>query len=229
MTLIERIRERLDIPGVLSHRGVHLRRGRGACPLCSASNTTTFLVSADGKRWRCFRCQRHGDVIDVIAELDGVPAGEAIRRCAALAGVDPDQRETAAEQAERGRLDEERQHREAERRARHAEHRARWRELIHESDRARAEAEKVAARLLIQTDPDERGPRTTRALDELGDPHLAEQLAHVRLDDLEMEWCAMRHVHGDPSVSVARAIEEAWLGWRAENAVDRMLGDPNAE
>jgi DNA primase len=223
-TLVERIRGRLDVPTLLAGYGVRLVRGRCACPLCGATNVTTFSVSSDGQHWRCFRCDRRGDVIDLVAELEGISLGGAIRRCAELAG----EHETAAERAERRLRQGEREQRDVELRAHHHEFRERWREQIHESGQARAE--QVAVRRLVQTDPDEQDPRTRRALDAIGDPYLAEQLAHYRLDELEAEWRAWRVEHGDPSVPVARAIEAMWFRWRTENSVDRALrGGPDVD
>jgi DNA primase len=84
---IPAIRSALPIEQILEPRGVTLRRGRGACLICGTSDQSQAF-SVRGDRWRCFACQAHGDVIDLVQALDSVPVGEAIRRCAALGGVD---------------------------------------------------------------------------------------------------------------------------------------------
>jgi len=38
---------------------------RCACFICGATNASTFSVSLDGQRWKCFRCDRGGDVFQL--------------------------------------------------------------------------------------------------------------------------------------------------------------------
>jgi DNA primase len=83
---IPAIRSALPIEQMLEPRGVKLRRGRGPCPICGTSDRSQAF-SVRGDKWRCFACQAHGDVIDLIRALDGVPLGEAILRCAAMCGL----------------------------------------------------------------------------------------------------------------------------------------------
>lgn len=85
---IEKIRETLPIEQVLELRGMRLRRGRGPCPVCGTSERSTAFSVRDG-RFRCFACNEHGDVVDLVAKLDQVPLREAIRRSAGLAGIVP--------------------------------------------------------------------------------------------------------------------------------------------
>ncbi len=82
----EAIRQALPLESFLEARGVPLRRGRGPCPVCGTSDRSTAF-SVRGGRWRCFACGAHGDVIDLVARLDGVPLREAFERGAALAGL----------------------------------------------------------------------------------------------------------------------------------------------
>lgn len=85
---LQAIRSALPIDRVVESYGVLLRRGRGACPICGTSERSTAF-SARGHRWRCFACNEHGDVIDLLAKLDNLSLREAIRRSAQLAGVAP--------------------------------------------------------------------------------------------------------------------------------------------
>lgn len=82
----EAIRDALPIESYLASCGYSLRRGRGPCPLCGTSASSTAF-SVRGRHWRCFACGAHGDVIDLVARLDGVPLREAFGRGAALAGL----------------------------------------------------------------------------------------------------------------------------------------------
>lgn len=83
------IRDALTIEQLLESRGGgRLRRGRGPCPVCGTSERSTAFSVRDG-RFRCFACNEHGDVVDLVAKLDQVPLREAIRRSAALAGIAP--------------------------------------------------------------------------------------------------------------------------------------------
>lgn len=85
---IPSIKLALPIGLVLESRGVRLRRGRGPCPICGTSERSTAFSVRNG-RWRCFACNEHGDVVDLVAKVNRVPLREAIRRAAALAGVGP--------------------------------------------------------------------------------------------------------------------------------------------
>lgn len=82
------IREAVPIENLLELRGVRLWRGRGPCPVCGTSPRSTAF-SVRGKHWMCFACGERGDVIDLLAHLDGVSVGVAIGRGAALAGLRP--------------------------------------------------------------------------------------------------------------------------------------------
>lgn len=85
---IPSIKLALPIGLVLESRGVRLRRGRGPCPICGTSDRSSAFSTRDG-RWRCFACNEHGDVVDLVAKLDQVSLREAIRHAAALAGISP--------------------------------------------------------------------------------------------------------------------------------------------
>jgi len=89
---LEAIKARLPIASVLELHGIPATRERARCPLagvCDNKIGTSFAVYDDGRRWTCHRCHAHGDVFNLLAILEGLTVGEAIRRAAALAGVAP--------------------------------------------------------------------------------------------------------------------------------------------
>lgn len=100
---VDMIRERLKIEEVLTGAGGRLRNGRGPCPLCNTSESSTAF-SVRGNRWRCFACGEHGDVIELLAKLEGQEWVEAIPRAAKLAGVEPGQRIFVKEKREDPRI-----------------------------------------------------------------------------------------------------------------------------
>lgn len=69
------------------------------------------------------------------------------------------------------------------REARSSALRSEWLEVLAELREAQDDV--VLVRALMRDDPDERNPRTTAALDRLGDPYLRELLAEQRLDEIE--------------------------------------------
>lgn len=88
---IEAIRERLSIEEIVQGAGGRLRGGRGPCPLCNTSHASTSF-SVRNKRFRCFACGEHGDVIELIAKLNGKDWYETIPVAAKMADVAPGQR-----------------------------------------------------------------------------------------------------------------------------------------
>jgi hypothetical protein len=195
MTLIERIRERLDVPAVLTNYGIAARPGeRTQCAVHLGSDRNA-VVSPDGQRLTCHsRCGgRTYDSIDLIAAREGIPLREAIRRAAVLTGIDPDHRETAAERAERCRRQGER----AAEREEIALHRRALRSALADVHR---QLDEHRARL--------------RAVGPLGPP-----------DDVEegiLEACAYLE-HELPRESPKWALTDMWARWGVENAVARAL------
>jgi phage/plasmid primase-like uncharacterized protein len=92
---IPAIRSALPIEQILEPRGVKLRRGRGPCLICGTSDQSQAF-SVRGDRWRCFACNEHGDVVDLVSKIDRVPLPEAIRRTAVYAGIAPGRRPASA-------------------------------------------------------------------------------------------------------------------------------------
>ncbi len=89
--------EQASLLAEVTGRGVKLRRsGRemiGLCPI-HPDRTPSFTVNADKGRWYCHGCQRGGDVINLVEQIDGVARAEAISKLADKYGVmRPDLRE----------------------------------------------------------------------------------------------------------------------------------------
>ena len=83
--LFDKARELLKVEDLAEKLGVKLRKQgrelRGACPLCSAgaSTGTVFQVKPDKQTWRCFACEKYGDVVDLYAEANRLSVAEAAR------------------------------------------------------------------------------------------------------------------------------------------------------
>lgn len=90
MTVIEDIKDRLDVVEVIG-RKVELKRAgtnwRGLCPFHS-EQTASFFVFPSSNRWKCFGCGESGDVIDFITRESGQTIKEALPDLARMAGVE---------------------------------------------------------------------------------------------------------------------------------------------
>ncbi len=57
--------------------GQPLKGGRWPCPV-HKGDSPNFAVS--GERWKCFKCQLHGDVVDFLVQVDGLTRAEAVAK-----------------------------------------------------------------------------------------------------------------------------------------------------
>lgn len=90
MSVVDEIKERLDIVEVVS-RYVPLKKAgrnyKGLCPFHS-EKTPSFVVFPDTGTWHCFgACGTGGDLFSFIMKRENVDFGEALRMLAPMAGV----------------------------------------------------------------------------------------------------------------------------------------------
>jgi DNA primase len=99
------VKSRLSIVDVIGET-VQLKKAgttfKGLCPF-HGEKTPSFTVTPSRDSWKCFGCQRGGDVFSFVMERDGIAFPEALRTLAAKAGVEIDER-TKREDAHRARL-----------------------------------------------------------------------------------------------------------------------------
>lgn len=62
------------------------------CPLCGSGtgshNTGAFSITKDGKSWKCFSCNKGGDIFDLIGEYEGIADHtEQLKRAGELYGI----------------------------------------------------------------------------------------------------------------------------------------------
>lgn len=111
-TIIEEVKERLDIVEIVGTR-VELRRSgryfKGLCPF-HQEKTPSFYVFPDRQSYHCFGCEKSGDVISFQMETQGLSFKDALQELAQRAGVryespKPENRaQEQQEQSERERL-----------------------------------------------------------------------------------------------------------------------------
>lgn len=100
---IAEIRERIDIIKVVEASVRLEKRGRrwvGLCPFHS-EKTPSFGVSAEKQLYHCFGCGAGGDVFDFVMQLEGLDFPAAVRRLAAMAGVQLPERARSPAEARR--------------------------------------------------------------------------------------------------------------------------------
>lgn len=77
---LESLLEAHPVSVVLRQHGHDASRSRLPCPFCYHEQRTpspTFVHR--GYRWHCFRCQRHGDTLNLVCELEGLDFKGAVR------------------------------------------------------------------------------------------------------------------------------------------------------
>ena len=101
------IKQKLDLVELIGET-VQLRKQgaslKGLCPF-HGEKTPSFIVTPARETWKCFGCGRGGDLFNFVMERDAIDFPEALRRLAARAGVELNER-TSREDARRKRLRE---------------------------------------------------------------------------------------------------------------------------
>ncbi len=102
MSVVDEIKQKLDIVDIVSE-SVKLRKsGRsyaGLCPFHSNTRTPAFYVFPETQTWHCFgACGTGGDVLTFVMKRDNLEFGDALRVLAQRAGVEL-HRDSVAEQS----------------------------------------------------------------------------------------------------------------------------------
>lgn len=91
---VAEVKSRLAVADVVGET-VQLRKAgttfKGLCPFHS-EKTPSFVVTPARETWKCFGCQKGGDIFSFVMERDGIGFPEALRLLAAKAGVELDER-----------------------------------------------------------------------------------------------------------------------------------------
>ena len=90
MSVVEEIKERLDIVEIVG-RSVRLQKAgrslKGLCPF-HTEKTPSFFVFPDSQRWHCFGCDKGGDVFTFVMEHEGWDFRTALEELGRQAGVE---------------------------------------------------------------------------------------------------------------------------------------------
>lgn len=77
---------------VMDHTARSAKAGRDMfiCPFCKSgtgdNGTGALGIYEGGTKWKCFSCNRGGDIGDFMAELENIPAGDGMKRARELYG-----------------------------------------------------------------------------------------------------------------------------------------------
>ena len=104
--VIAEVRSRTDIVAVIGQTTQLKKAGRswkGLCPF-HGEKTPSFNVMPDKGFFHCFGCQKNGDVIAFVMEIEGKSFREVVEQLAARLGLElpEEQKEDPAKRAERG-------------------------------------------------------------------------------------------------------------------------------
>src|SRR5919206_5117633 len=86
---IAKVKASSDLVAIVSEHLALKRVGRrwaGLCPF-HAEKTPSFYVNPDAALWHCFGCQKSGDAITFVREVEHLDFVGAVERLAARAGI----------------------------------------------------------------------------------------------------------------------------------------------
>jgi DNA primase len=107
MSVVEEIKQRVDIVDLISQHVALKRSGRGFIALCPfhTEKTPSFHVDPSRQSWHCFgACGTGGDVFSFVMKKENVEFREAMRLLAQQAGVSIDERRDPQQDARRAKL-----------------------------------------------------------------------------------------------------------------------------
>lgn len=101
------VKSKLSVLEIVGEQ-VQLRKAgttyKGLCPF-HGEKTPSFVVTPGRESWHCFGCGEGGDIFSFVMRRDGLTFPEALKRLAARAGIEIDER-TSREDARKARLHE---------------------------------------------------------------------------------------------------------------------------
>ena len=101
MTVIDDIKDRLDIVDIVSETVKLRKSGRtfiGMCPFHANTRTPSFVVWPETGTWKCFgACNTGGDVFTFVMKRDGLDFKDALQLLAGKVGVELEERKPEAE------------------------------------------------------------------------------------------------------------------------------------
>lgn len=106
MDQLEEIKSKIDIVSLVSEHMPLKKAGRnfrGLCPF-HTEKTPSFMVSPERQMFKCFGCQKSGDIFTFLMEMERMDFGEALRILAKRAGVVLKSYRPAGAEAEREKL-----------------------------------------------------------------------------------------------------------------------------
>ena len=101
MTVIDDIKDRLDIVDIVSETVKLRKSGRtyiGFCPFHSNTRTPSFVVWPETNTWKCFgACNTGGDVFTYVMKRDGLEFKEVLRELGRKVGIEVEEHKPEAE------------------------------------------------------------------------------------------------------------------------------------
>ena len=105
MDNVEAIKSKLDIVELINGYIPVKKAGKNykaSCPFHS-EKTPSFMISPEIQRYRCFGCEKSGDIFNFIMELEGIDFGEALKLLADKAGIELKYESSARSKEEKSR------------------------------------------------------------------------------------------------------------------------------
>ncbi len=104
---LEDFKARLPLVDIVARHVRLIRRGnrhQGLCPF-HQEKSPSFYVFEDQGNYHCFGCGAHGNAIDFIMAIEGLPFAEALRRLSDLTGIAAPLRRQASAETSAERVD----------------------------------------------------------------------------------------------------------------------------